>query len=279
MFNTLGPRVQGVNHCPSHHLIENAEQETPRLHTMHALYPQVEAPTTTLESKTAYGALRGLETLSQLLDRVQPPPPQASGPLTTPSRRHAKPSLEGPNPGTELSDAGDGSREASSTVESGSRGGEGDTGQTPYAMGEGLILSRVGSSTSGFRDRTLVAGTLRRAMLASEHDQGSALVSHPGSTLNPEVPATATAATLGIYEVAGASALESAAAAADADGKSEVLQKGGNTYFTVNATVVRDAPRFAHRGLLIDTARHFLPVSIIKVSTSLLGSGKFTHQV
>ena len=38
--------------------------------------------------------------------------------------------------------------------------------------------------------------------------------------------------------------------------------------YTVNGTSIWDEPRFAHRGLLIDTARHFLPVSVIKVASS-----------
>lgn len=36
-----------------------------------------------------------------------------------------------------------------------------------------------------------------------------------------------------------------------------------NQYF-VNETIIRDYPRFPHRGLMIDSARHFLPVTIIE---------------
>ena len=42
--------------------------------------------------------------------------------------------------------------------------------------------------------------------------------------------------------------------------------KKGKRLYSLNATSIWDAPRFAHRGLLIDTARNFLPVAVILVS-------------
>lgn len=40
-------------------------------------------------------------------------------------------------------------------------------------------------------------------------------------------------------------------------------RKRRKSFWVINATTIRDAPRFQHRGLLIDTARHFLPLPII----------------
>lgn len=40
--------------------------------------------------------------------------------------------------------------------------------------------------------------------------------------------------------------------------------EGASNQHFVNETVIRDHPRFPHRGLMIDSARHYLPVSIIE---------------
>jgi hypothetical protein len=46
--------------------------------------------------------------------------------------------------------------------------------------------------------------------------------------------------------------------------------------YLINATAVWDQPRFPHRGLLLDSARHYLPLSVIKVC-ALAGGPRFLH--
>lgn len=45
-------------------------------------------------------------------------------------------------------------------------------------------------------------------------------------------------------------------------------------YSAVNTTFISDFPRFAFRGLLIDTSRHFLPVSVIKATITAMSWNK-----
>ena len=45
-------------------------------------------------------------------------------------------------------------------------------------------------------------------------------------------------------------------------------------YYQVNATLVRDAPRFPHRGLLVDTARHYVPLGALLQLLDALAANK-----
>ena len=46
-------------------------------------------------------------------------------------------------------------------------------------------------------------------------------------------------------------------------------------YLKVNKTIVQDKPKFTHRGILLDTARHYLPKSIILQQLDLMEMNKF----
>ncbi|XP_034048003.1 beta-hexosaminidase subunit beta isoform X2 [Thalassophryne amazonica] len=44
---------------------------------------------------------------------------------------------------------------------------------------------------------------------------------------------------------------------------------------TINSTVITDFPRFAHRGVLLDTSRHYLSIKAILVNLELMAMNKF----
>ncbi|KAJ8261251.1 hypothetical protein COCON_G00169740 [Conger conger] len=44
---------------------------------------------------------------------------------------------------------------------------------------------------------------------------------------------------------------------------------------SINKTVVKDFPRFAHRGILLDTARHFLPIKVIMANLEAMAMNKY----
>ena len=58
-----------------------------------------------------------------------------------------------------------------------------------------------------------------------------------------------------------------------------VLLSANNTnallQFQINSTLLMDFPRFAHRGLMLDSSRHFLPLKVLKQNLDLMAQNKF----
>uniref|UniRef100_A0A1A8P7V5 Beta-hexosaminidase n=10 Tax=Nothobranchius TaxID=28779 RepID=A0A1A8P7V5_9TELE len=44
---------------------------------------------------------------------------------------------------------------------------------------------------------------------------------------------------------------------------------------TINSTIISDFPRFAHRGVLLDSSRHFIPVKVILANLETMAMNKF----
>ena len=42
-----------------------------------------------------------------------------------------------------------------------------------------------------------------------------------------------------------------------------------------DSTIIRDSPRFQYRGLMLDTARHYIPISILKKQIDAMAYNKF----
>nr|XP_012806162.1 beta-hexosaminidase subunit alpha [Jaculus jaculus] len=56
---------------------------------------------------------------------------------------------------------------------------------------------------------------------------------------------------------------------------SQLVWKSAEGTFFVNKTRIRDFPRFPHRGLLLDTSRHYLPLSSILDTLDVMAYNKF----
>jgi hexosaminidase len=55
---------------------------------------------------------------------------------------------------------------------------------------------------------------------------------------------------------------------------SQLVYENGEGTFQINATVIHDFPRFGHRGVLLDTSRHFLPKKVIMQNLDAMAYNK-----
>ncbi|KAL3865840.1 hypothetical protein ACJMK2_043189 [Sinanodonta woodiana] len=56
---------------------------------------------------------------------------------------------------------------------------------------------------------------------------------------------------------------------------SQLVLPQGSGMFVINSTLIRDAPRFKHRGVLLDGSRHFLSVLKLKENLEAMAQNKF----
>lgn len=53
------------------------------------------------------------------------------------------------------------------------------------------------------------------------------------------------------------------------------MEYGEAVQYVINGTQIMDSPRFTHRGVLIDTSRHYIAMSVIKDNLDLMEMNKY----
>ncbi|KAK9819131.1 hypothetical protein WJX74_008081 [Apatococcus lobatus] len=266
--------IQRIEHLDGRidalHVYVQSSDQSLNLETDESYTLIVQSPLSWITASSVYGALRGLETFGQLVDRIE-----------LPKGRSDSFSLQAPIPPT--SQSADRVKESATSIQPAL------DHPNIQSLEKGVLADQgqIETQAAGSRGKETTPGWQHSG---PQLEDGLQEASQDGRSLDQQVLSQADSSSVSKKQAmrrlaalepeqqlaeASSAPQEAADDRDEEDGYEEDDEDlESKTMFIINATAISDEPRFRHRGLLIDTSRHYLPVAVIQEHLEAMAASK-----